>query len=154
MYKDFQQVVEDYMPSLYRLAYSYLLNRTDAEDAVQEVFIAYLQHPPNCDRPEQLRAWLMTATANKCKNLLNSGWRKRTLPLEDVHASPDDRDEVLEVRAAMEKLSPNLRGVVHLFYFEGRRVREIAEMLNLSETAVRSRLFQARKQLKKLLGGD
>ena len=151
---DFQQVVEAYTSTLYRLAYSYLLNRTDAEDAVQEVFVSLLQHPPKCDGPEQLRAWLMTATANKCKNLLRSGWRRRTLPLEDVHASPDHRDEVLEVRAAIEKLSPNLRGVVHLYYYEGRRVREIAEMLELSETAVRSRLFQARKQMKKLLGGD
>ena len=154
MQNDFQQVVEDYMPSLYRLAYSYLLNRTDAEDAVQDVFMSYLQHPPKYDRPEQLRAWLMTATANKCKNLLNSGWHKRVLPLEDVHASPDYRDEVLEVRAAMEKLTPNLRGVVHLYYIEGMHVREIAARLNLSETAVRSRLFQARKKMKELLGGD
>ena len=154
MHTDFHQVVEDYMPSLYRLAYSYLLNRSDAEDAVQEVFLNYLQHPPDCEGPQQLRAWLMTATANKCKNLLKSGWRQRTLPLEDVHASPDSRDEVLEVRSAMAKLPPNLRGVVHMYYFEALRVKEIAALLGLSETAVRSRLFQARKQMKKLLGGD
>ncbi len=147
------QVVEANMPSMYRLAYSYCLNRADAEDVVQEVFVAYLQHPPQCSGPEQLRSWLMTSTANKCKNLLNSGWHRKTLPLEDVHASPDHRDEVLEVHTALGKLPPKLRGVVHLFYFESMPIRQIADLLNLSETAVRSRLFQARKQLKKLLGG-
>ena len=142
------------MPLMYRLACTYCLNRADAEDVVQEVVLACLQNEPRCDRPEQLRAWLMTATANKCKNLLRSGWRKRTLPLEDVHASPDHRDEVIEVRAALAGLPPNLRGVVHLYYFEEMSVRQIAGLLQLSETAVRSRLFQARKKLKKLLGGD
>ena len=154
MQTDFQQAVEAYMPSLYRLAYSYCLNRADAEDVVQEVFLSCLQHPPRCDSPEQLRAWLMAATANKCKNLLNSGWRRRTLPLEDVHASPDNRDEVIEVRSAMAQLPLNLRGVVHLYYFEGVSAKEIARMLGLSETAVRSRLFRARKQLKTILGGE
>ena len=151
---DFQQAVQTYGPALYRLAFGYCLNRSDAEDVVQEVFLTYLQREPECEGPEQLQAWLMTVTANKCKNLLKSGWRKRTLPLEDVHASPDHRDEVIEVRSAMAKLPPNLRGVVHLFYFERLSTKQIAESLNLSETAVRSRLFQARKQLKTLLGGD
>ena len=150
----FQQVAEDYGASLYRLAYGYCLNRADAEDVVQEVFLSYLQHTPVCDSPQKLRAWLMTTTANKCKNLLRSGWRKRTLPLEDVHAPPDHRDEVIEVRSALAKLPPNLRGAVHLFYYEQLPTREIAELLNLSETAVRSRLFQARKKLRTLLGGD
>ena len=151
---EFQRMVEEYSPCLYRLAYSYCLNRADAEDMVQEAFLACLQHEPRCKGPEQLRAWLMTATANKCKNLLASGWRRKTQPLEDVHASPDPRDEVLEVRAALAKLPPKLRGVVHLFYFEGMPTKQIAAMLSLSETAVRSRLHQARKQLKNLLGGE
>ena len=58
------------------------------------------------------------------------------------------------MRSALAKLPPNLRGVVHLFYFEQMPTKQIAELLNLSETAVRSRLFQARKILKTLLGGD
>ena len=69
---EFQQVVEDYAPGMYRLAYSYCSNRSDAEDVVQEVLIKYLQQPPRCDGPERLRAWLMTATANKCKDLARS----------------------------------------------------------------------------------
>ena len=151
---DFQEMVEEYTPSLYRLAYSYCLNRFDAEDVVQEVFLRYLQHKPQCAGPGQLRSWLMTTTANRCKDLLNSGWRQKNLPLEDVHASIDHLDEKIDMESAMAKLSSNLRGVVHLFYFEGMSVNQIAELLHLSRSAVLSRLFKARKQLQKLLGGD
>ena len=151
---EFQQVVEAYASSLYRLAYSYCGNRLDAQDAVQEVFLTYLQHPPVCDGPDRLRAWLMTATANKCKDLLRSANRRRTAPLEDAPAPPDDTDEVLEVRAAIGKLPQRLRGVVYLFYYEQLPVKQIAQILNLSETAVRSRLHAARKQLRDLLGGE
>lgn len=151
---DFQEMVEEYTPSLYRLAYSYCLNRFDAEDVVQEVFLRYLQHKPQCAGPRQLRSWLMTTTANRCKDLLNSGWRQKNLPLEDVHASIDHLDEKIDMESAMAKLSSNLRGVVHLFYFEGMTVNQIAELLHLSRSAVLSRLFKARKQLQKLLGGD
>ena len=147
-------MVEEYTPSLYRLAYSYCLNRFDAEDVVQEVFLRYLQHKPQCAGPGQLRSWLMTTTANRCKDLLNSGWRQKNLPLEDVHASIDHLDEKIDMESAMAKLSSNLRGVVHLFYFEGMSVNQIAELLHLSRSAVLSRLFKARKQLQKLLGGD
>ncbi len=154
MQLEFQQIVEEYTPSLYFLAYSYCLNRSDAEDVVQEVFLKYLQHKPRCAEKKQLHAWLMTATANKCKDLLNSGWRRKTLPLEDVHAHLDHLDEVLEVQAAMENLPSHLRGVVHLYYFEAMPVKQIAAILHLSETAVHSRLHKARKLLRELLGGD
>ena len=139
---DYERLVEDYAPAMYRLAYNYGLNRADAEDAVQQVFLKYLERPPDCAGPGQLRAWLMTATANKCKNLLSSGWRRKTLSLEDVYASPDHFDEILEVRAALAKLPPHLRGVVNLFYFEQMPVKQIAETLHLTETAVHSRLHK------------
>ena len=151
---DYQQIVETYAPSMYRLAYNFCLNQADAEDVVQEVFLKYVERHPRCSGPGQLRAWLMTATANKCKNLLGSAWKRKTLPLEDTHALPDNRDEVLEVRSALENLSPNLYDVVNLFYFEQMSVKQIAGLLQLSESAVHSRLFKARKQLKKQLGGE
>ena len=151
---DFQQVVEDCAPSLYRLAYSYCGNRPDAQDVVQEVFLMLLQHPPVCSGPDQLRAWLMTVTANKCKDLLRSAHRRRTAPLEDTAAPPDNADEVLDVRSALEKLPQKLRGVVYLFYYEQMPTKQIAEILHLSDNTVRSRLHAARKQLRDLLGGE
>ena len=151
---DFQQVVEQYAPALYRLACSYCGNRSDAQDAVQEVFLSYLRHPPVCDGPEKLRAWLMTATANKCRDYLRSARRRRTAPLTDLPAPSEDTDEVLEVRAALEKLPESLRGVVYLFYYEQLPTKQIAQILHLSDAAVRSRLYVARNRLRALLGGE
>ena len=94
---DFQQMVEEYTPSLYRLAFSYCGSRADAQDVVQEVFLKYLQSPPRCDSPAQLRGWLMTVTANKCKDLLRSAHRRRSVPLEDAPAPPGNSDEVYDV---------------------------------------------------------
>lgn len=152
---NFQQVVEAYALSLYRLAYSYCGSHADAEDVVQEVFLKYLQAAPECPSPEKLRTWLMTVTANKCKDLLRSAWRRNRQSLHETDAvskPPDDQKD--DVRAALLRLSPKNQAVVYLYYYEEMSTKEIAEVLRLSETAVRSRLFQARKHLKKLLGGD
>lgn len=151
---EFQQVVEQYAPALYRLACSCCGNRSDAQDAVQEVFLTYLQRPPVCDGPERLRAWLMTVTVNKCRDYLRSARRSRAVPLADLPAPPDNADEVLEVRAALEKLPPKLRVPVYLFYYEQLPTKQIAQILHLSDAAVRSRLHDARKRLRDLLGGE
>ena len=151
---DFQQMVEKYASPLFRLAFSYCGNRADAQDVVQEVFLKYLQSPPRCDSPEQLRAWLTTVTANKCKDLLRSAHRRRSAPLADTPAPPGISDEVYEVRAALEKLPPRLRSAVYLYYYEQLPTKRIAKALGLTDAAVRSRLRQARKRLKELLGGE
>lgn len=151
---DYQQVVKTYAPMMFRLAYSYCFNRSDAEDVVQEVFLKLLEHTPQFENDRQLCAWLMTVTANRCKNLLGSGWKRKTLPLEDAFISSEDPDESIEVQSALAKLSPKLYSVVHLFYYEQMSVKQIAGILDLPENTVLSRLYVARKQLKKHLGGD
>lgn len=154
MNKDFQQVVDTYAASLYRLACSYCGSYADAEDVVQEVFLKYLQSKPEFSTEQQLRAWLMTVTANKCKDLLRSPWRQNREPLSDTEAAtkPDDSNDI--VQAALLRLSPRNQAVIYLYYYEELTTKEIGEIMKLSETAVRSRLFQARRHLKKLLGGD
>ena len=151
---DYQQVVKTYAPMMFRLAYGYCCNRSDAEDVVQEVFLKLLEHTPQFENDRQLCAWLMTVTANRCRNLLGSGWKRKTLPLEDAFVSSEDPDESIEVRSALAKLSPKLHSVVHLFYYEQMSVKQIAGILDLPENTVLSRLYLARKQLKKHLGGD
>ena len=154
MNKDLRQVVDTYAASLYRLACSYCGSHADAEDVVQEVFLKYLQSMPEFPTEQQLRAWLMTVTANKCKDLLRSPWRRKQAPLGEAEAvtTPDESTDVMQ--AALLRLSPGNQAVIYLYYYEELTTKEIGEILKLSETAVRSRLFQARKQLKKLLGGD
>ena len=149
---EFQKAVELFTPSLYRLAYSYCGSYADAEDVVQEVFLKYLQKPPSCDSEQKLRAWLMTVTVNKCKDLLRT--RRRQNPPEPEPVAAVSNDDKLDIHSALQKLSPTNRIVVYLYYYEELSTQEIAQTLHLTGSAVRSRLYQARKQLKGLLGDE
>jgi RNA polymerase sigma-70 factor (ECF subfamily) len=71
-----RRLVGGYSGSLYRLAFAYLKNRHDAEDAVQEVFLAYLDKAPRFLSEAHEKAWLIRVTVNRCKNQLKSGWFK------------------------------------------------------------------------------
>lgn len=157
MHISFEQAVERFGPTLYRLAFSYCHNREDAEDVVQEVFVKYLRAEPDFDAEEDLKRWLMTVTANTCRDLLKSAWYKRGRPaqlLQELPYTDGHTDLRLEMGRALAALAPKYSQVVYLYYYEEYSVRDIAQILRLSETAVRSRLDRARKQLKRQLGGD
>ncbi len=152
---EFQTMVERYSASLYRLAYSYLSNRQDAEDVLQEVFLKFLQRRPVFPAEEQCRAWLMTVTANQCRDLLRSPWRRRVGELQEAQGfSAPEAETHPEVAAALRQLAPKDRAVVYLFYYEELPTKEIAAILRMTDSAVRTRLSRAREKLKDLLGGD
>ena len=154
---NYEQVVTELGPSLFRLAVSFCGNHEDAEDVVQEVFLKYLRCGKRFSSYDELRRYLTTATANQCRDLLKSAARQRNCALEETEqlaAPADDPDTRLDVQRAMLRLAPKYRGVVYFFYYEDCSVRQIADRLSLSETAVRTRLDRARKQLRCLLGGE
>ena len=154
---NYEQVVTELGPSLFRLAVSFCGNHEDAEDVVQEVFLKYLRCGKRFSSYDELRRYLTTATANQCRDLLKSAARQRNCALEETEqlaAPADDPDTRLDVQRAMLRLAPKYRGVVYFFYYEDCSVRQIADRLSLSETAVRTRLDRARKQLRRLLGGE
>lgn len=151
---EFQTIVERYSASLYRLAYSFLGSRQDAEDVLQEVFLKFLRRKPDCADEKQLRAWLRTVTANQCRDLLRSPWRRRILPLEEAANAVVEQTPDADLEAALQQLKPKERAIVYLFYYEQCTSAEIAQTLHMSDAAVRSRLTRARQTLKTLLGGD
>ena len=150
---EFQTIAERYSASLYRLAYSFLGSRQDAEDVLQEVFLKFLRKRPIFAEEHQLRAWLRTVTANQCRDMLRSPWRRRTLPLEEAVSQPEPAPDP-DVEAALSQLKPKDRAIVYLFYYEQCSSAEIAQTLHMTDAAVRSRLTRARQTLKTLLGGD
>ena len=152
---EFQTMVERYSASLYRLAYSYCGNRQDAEDVLQEVFLKFLRQRPDFSDEGACLAWLRTVTANQCRDLLRSAWRRRILPLEEAqNAAAPEQEPYPEVSAALQTLPPRDRAIVYLFYYEQLPTRDIAATLRMTDAAVRSRLTRARGKLKTILGGD
>ncbi len=145
---DITEIYESYKNTVYRLALVYLTSQAEAEDAVQDVFLKLLTHGRGIP-PEKMRSWLLTVTANLCRDRLRAGKRHpvEELPEELPDAGYTESDLVTEVMARPE----GEREVIHLFYYEGYSVKEIARILGISGTAVTTRLSRARKHLKERL---
>ena len=137
-----------YGDDVFRLAYSYLGNRQDAEDVCQTVFLN-LAEKSVILLPGKEKSWLLTCAANALKNLHRSFWRKNVTVLEDDISFSDDRHQ--ELHDALMTLPPKYRVVVHLYYFEGYDQGEIAGILRISRTAVQTRMQRARTMLRKEL---
>lgn len=147
---DWEALVSQEENRLYRTALAILGDPGEAQDAVQETFLTFLEKaPPDLEIPG---AWLMRVLVNGCKSRLRLRWRRPTVPLWDElpAPSPQEREELEELYA----LPSQDRAVIHLHYYEGYSTQEIAQLLHCRPGTVRSRLSRARERLRRLLGGD
>lgn len=159
--------VESYSPFIYRLALKIIGDSQDAEDILQETFIKALRNLPSFEGRSSLATWLHRITVNEAlmqirrqkNNLISldeepAGDEGSTEPLQIVDWNHLPEEDLLSVEArqhldqAIGKLSPLLRVVFVLRDIEGLTVRETAEALNLTETAVKTRLLRARLRLR------
>lgn len=141
--------VDRWGPAVYRLACAVTGSRSDADDVFQEVFLRYHRAAPDFESETHEKAWLLRVTVNRCKSLLASPWRKRSIPLEDVYACPGP--EASAVAEALAALPPGDRTLLHLYYYEGYRTEESARLLGRNGATVRSQLTRARQKLARLL---
>jgi len=148
----FLRAVESYQAMVYRIALHYFGNIYDAEDATQEVFLRLYQQKRSFEE-DHLRRWLMRVTVNHCKDILKSPWRKRRVEFDALAAEPEfDREEQRELYREVMTLPEKYRTVLNLYYYEELSTKEIAELLNLRQTTVTTRLSRARGLLKDRLG--
>ena len=137
-----------YSDDVFRLAYSYLGNRCDAEDVCQTVFLK-LAESSIVLLPGKEKSWLLTCAANASKNLSKSYWRRNVGELDPTISFSDPKDR--ELHDAVMSLPPKYRIVIHLYYFEGYDQQEIADILHITRTNVQTRMSRARNILKKEL---
>ena len=144
--------MERYLDMVYRLAYARTGSKHDAEDVSQEVMLKLVKNASQIESEAHLKAWLIRVTVNQSNNLFRSAWRRLTAPLEEglarVQEVPEGDGRLEE---ALEKLSVNLRTVVHLHYYEEMSIGEIANAIGVRPDAVKMRLSRARKILKQQL---
>ena len=136
-----------YKDPVYRLALSFTGSPADAEDVTQTVFLKYLENRPELE-PGREKAWLLQVTANESRNLWRWFRRHATVPLEEVQPVAILPPQVEEVAESVKKLKPMDRAVLYLFYYEEYSTGEIARMLQISQSAVTTRLHRARERLK------
>ena len=141
--------IEKYHGNIFRLAYGYLKNSHDAEDIVQEAFLKLYMSKTCFEKDDNVKAWLIRVSINLCKDRLRSFWFKNRseLPM-DIPFENKEEDVLLSL---INKLKPEHRAVIILFYYEDYSIKEIAKILRISESAVTTRLSRARKKFKDLL---
>lgn len=139
-----------YRDMVYRLALSCTGSSQDAEDIVQTVFLKLLdgKAPP---QPGKEKAWLAQVTVNAGRDLLRAFWR-RTEPLDEN--IPFRQEEESGLFAAVMALPAKYRVVVHLHYYEGYTLDEIAGLLRAKPSTISMRLHRARKLLRSSLKED
>lgn len=142
---------EKYSDTVYRLAFARLKNKHDADDVLQEVFLRYLRQGAPADSDEHEKALLIRITVNCSKTLLSGNKRRRTEELYESIPCPQ-APEHNALDAAL-RLPVKYRTVIHLHYYCGYAVNEIADILRCKPATVRSQLFRAREKLKKELEG-
>ncbi len=146
---DYEAIVNQNLDAVYRTALSYCKNTYDAEDVVQNTFAKLLQADVAFEDDRHIRRWLIRVAVNECKNMWKSFWRKNVCSIEELCYEPEDvTPQQKELLEEVLRLPPKYRIVIHLYYYEGYHVKEIAEMLKMSESNVQIRLMRARKKLK------
>lgn len=148
--------VRRYSGMILRLCFTYSLGRADAQDICQNVFLKLLQSDRRFDSEGETRAFIIRITINECKDVLKSGWRRRSVPLDELieREVPFLPEKNTGVLAAVQRLPIKYREAVYLYYYEGYNAEEIAAMVGAKPAAVRQRLARAREKLRKELEGS
>ena len=151
--EEYERIVALYADVVYRVALSYAKTKEDAEDVLQNVFLKLLTKRVKFKDDEHIRKWLIRVAVNECNSLWSSFWRKNVEYIDRMEEGITFQNaDYSDLYDAIKVLPAKLRIVLHLFYYEGYRTSEIADLLHIREATVRSRLTRARKLLKSQLG--
>lgn len=149
----FSRIVDDVKYKLYKTGMSILRNDDDACDAIQETLISAYQNIGSLKQPEFFNTWIIRILINKSYDIIKKN-KKVTNINERLMQTADPYYEMYinesELENILSKLDSDLKTVTVLFYYDDLSVLEIAEMLNIPEGTVKSRLSRARDKISKI----
>jgi RNA polymerase sigma factor (sigma-70 family) len=155
----FERLYRTHVQDVYRYALMVLRNRADAEDVAQTTFLKAYRALQRGDRPRHPRKWLITIAHNTCRTRMRDAKRRPQevsfdTQIADTAAIRTNEDvDVRELVHALGSLSFNQRSALVMRELEGRSYAEIAELLDLSSSAVETLLFRARRAIREQLEG-
>jgi RNA polymerase sigma-70 factor (ECF subfamily) len=169
----YEELVRRLHRGVIRLAFQYLRSSSESEDIAQEVFIKLYKARARWEPRASISTWVFRITVNACLNVVRSRKSARTVSLDTPTEDGDRFDEAIPepgtvtpgellqddetahaVRRAIDQLPDTQRTAILLNRFEGLSYAEVAEVLGVSEAAVKSMLFRARQALKGILERD
>lgn len=160
----FHELMERHAPGVFRLAFRLVGNESDAEDVVQETFMGAFRQMSGFRGEATVKTWLSRIAVRQAARHYRIRGRGRMRPLQVIETEGSERSETIgdgpssesiersmDVRRAVEKLTPEHREVILLREFDGMSYGEIADVLSVPQGTVESRLHRARQELKELL---
>lgn len=135
--------------NLWRAARAILKNDADAADALQDTALRAWQRLGEVREDTSFKAWITRILVNRCCDILRGKKRLVSLDALPEQGQEEDRDLSLDVRSVLAALAENDRLILTLFYLDDLSVRQIAFVLDLKESAVRTRLTRARERFRR-----
>ncbi|MCK9639319.1 MAG: RNA polymerase sigma-70 factor [Prolixibacteraceae bacterium] len=157
--KVYEALFSNYYPGLVRFAEGYLFDKQTCEDIVQNIFIYLWENAEKINFEVSVKAYFFQSVKNGCLNHL------RNLQIHDRHNllyiealfnqedadGKDDPEIVMQIRNAISKLPDQMAGVFKLKYLEGKKLKEIAHIKQISENTIKTQLLRAKDKLRKIL---
>lgn len=146
------KVVNEYSDTIYRVALNITKNKDDAFDVCQEVFVRLIKNKKKIRNDDHLKAWLLRAAVNCAKSCKTTAYARYCVPLDSIsEQSVSDRTDDKTLFENVMSLPPKYSVTIYLFYYEDMKISEIAKILDITQSAVKSRLVRGRKALKEII---
>lgn len=143
----FCQLMNLHMENMYKISRAYLHHDEDVADAIQETILSCFEHLPSLKQNRYFKTWMTRILINKCKDILHQ--KSRLHLLEHFPDTPiyEENYETLEWEHLLSGFDEETKTIFLLYYLEEFRIKDIAEILQLKESTVKSRLQRGRKKL-------
>ena len=148
--KNIREAVIKYSDTLYKICIVILCNDQDVQDAIQDTFCRYLEKKPKFRDEEHEKAWLIKVATNICRDMMRFRIRHPKISIDEVEnilVAPEQK----EILKEFLELPIKQKTVIYLHYVEGYQIKEIADILGITESAVKVRLMRGRKQMRDML---
>ncbi len=146
--RTFIQLVESNKQSMYKIARSYLSNDEDIADAIQDAIESCWRNLDQLDKPAYFRTWMTRILIHKCIDIIRKNRREHPVSdFPEYGAEHKDLDNY-EFSELMKSLDEKYRTILLLYYGEGFKISEIAQLLDMEENTVKTRLSRGRQKFR------
>jgi RNA polymerase sigma factor (sigma-70 family) len=153
----FEEIYERYADKVYRKCYSFTYNQEKAEDFTHDIFLKLILKIGTFKENAKFSTWLYSITYNFCMDQIRVGKKLNEVPIAENFDPeiPDDDDEIISMQSSglkksMENIPSDEKALLLMKYQDDFSIKEIAETLNISESAVKMRLLRSKEKLRKL----
>ncbi|NDI34447.1 sigma-70 family RNA polymerase sigma factor [Chengkuizengella sediminis] len=150
----FVRLIKENEKSMYRVAKSFFKREVDCADVLQETILKAFNSINSLNEPRYFKTWLIRILINECNKMMRTKSKIVLFNEVVVQETMKDSYDSIEIHDAIHSLEEDIRTIIVLYYFEDQPIKDIAELLEIPEGTVKSRLNRARSKLLKLLQNE